>query len=57
MQDKKQSSVDELIKQADEQLVEYLKSGKYKDFLKNMSNLHNYSVTNQMLILNQSTLA
>lgn len=53
MQEEKQNSVDELIKKADEQLVEYLKSGKYKDFLKNMSNLHNYSITNQMLILGQ----
>jgi Zn-dependent peptidase ImmA (M78 family) len=53
MQKKKQSSVDELIKQADEQLVEYLKSGKYKEFLKSMSNLYNYSLRNQMLIFSQ----
>ena len=32
MQDKKQNSVDELIKQADEQLVKYFKSGRHRPF-------------------------
>ncbi len=51
--EERKQQVENLVGQAEEQLTEYLKSGKYKDFLKNMSNLYNYSIHNQMLILMQ----
>lgn len=46
-------SVDDLIKQAEEQFKQFIKEGKYKDILLSMSNLNCYSITNQMLILAQ----
>lgn len=47
------NKVDDLIKQADESLVQFIKDGKYKDVLLNMSNLSNYSIRNQVLIFMQ----
>ena len=47
------TTVDELIKQAEEQFKQFIKDGKYKDLLLSMSNLNCYSITNQMLILAQ----
>jgi len=46
-------TVDDLIKQAEEQFKQFIKEGKYKDILLSMSNLNCYSITNQMLILAQ----
>ncbi len=46
-------SVDDLIKQAEEQYVDFIKSDKYKDLLLSMSNLNCYTLNNQMLILSQ----
>lgn len=46
-------TVDDLIKQAEEQFKKFIKDGKYKDILLSMSNLNCYSITNQMLILSQ----
>ncbi len=46
-------TVDDLIKQAEEQYKQFIKDGKYKDILLSMSNLNCYSITNQLLILSQ----
>lgn len=48
------TSVEDLIKQAEEHYKQFIKDGKYKDILLSMSNLNCYSITNQMLILSQS---
>jgi hypothetical protein len=55
MEEKKDynTQIDELIKQADQQFVQFIKDGKYKDVLLTMSNLNNYSLRNQMLIMLQ----
>lgn len=45
--------VDDLIKQAEDQFKQFIKDGKYKDLLLSMSNLNGYSVSNQLLILQQ----
>ena len=47
------TTVDDLIKQAEEQYTQFIKDGKYKDLLLSMSNLNCYSITNQLLILSQ----
>lgn len=46
--------VDDLIKQADDSLIKFIKEGKYQDVLLNMSNLSNYSMRNQILIYIQN---
>lgn len=51
------TTVDELIKQAEEQYKQFIKDGKYKDILLSMSNLNCYSLTNQLLILSQRPTA
>lgn len=47
------TTVDDLIKQAEQQFKQFIKDGKYKDILLSMCNLNCYSITNQMLILAQ----
>lgn len=49
-----QSEINELIKEADRQFVQFIKDGKYKDVLMTMSNLNQYSFRNQMLIIMQN---
>ena len=51
------TTVDDLIKQAEEQFRQFIKDGKYKDILLSMSNLNCYSITNQLLILSQMPTA
>lgn len=55
MEEKKDynAQINELIKQADEQFVKFIKDGKYKDVLLSMSNLNQYSFRNQILIMIQ----
>ncbi len=53
-ENKTSTKVDELIKKADESLMQFIKQGKYKDVLLNMSNLNNYSLRNQILIYLQN---
>lgn len=50
-------TVDDLVKQAEEQFKQFIKDGKYKDILLSMSNLNCYSLTNQLLILSQRPTA
>jgi len=57
MEENLSSRIDELIKQADDGLVKFIKEGKYKDVLLNMSNLNNYSIRNQVLVLMQNPQA
>ena len=52
-ENKTYTTVEDLIKQAEEQFKQFIKDGKYKDLLLSMSNLNCYSITNQMLILSQ----
>lgn len=56
MEEKKDynTQINELIQQADEQFVKFIKEGKYKDVLMNMSNLNQYSFRNQLLIMMQN---
>ena len=51
--EKTMMSVDEYIKMADEKLVEFIKSGRYKDVLLGMANLYRYSLRNQILMMIQ----
>jgi len=57
MEENLSNRIDELIKQADDGLVQFIKDGKYKDVLLNMSNFNNYSIRNQVLILMQNPQA
>lgn len=50
-------TVDDLIAQAENQYSQFIKSGKYKDLLLSMSNLHCYSLANHLLILSQMPTA
>ncbi|MEG1752211.1 MAG: ArdC family protein [Clostridia bacterium] len=50
---KNYTTVDDLIKQAEQQFKQFIQDGKYKDILLSMSNLNCYSITNQLLILSQ----
>lgn len=56
-ENKVRTTVDDLITQAEQQYVEFLKSGKYKDLLLSMSNLNCYSLNNHLLILSQMPTA
>lgn len=59
MEEKKDyhEQINELIKQADQQFVKFIKDGKYKDVLMSMSNLNQYSFRNQLLIMMQNPKA
>ena len=52
-ENKVRTTVNDLITQAEQKYVEFLKSGKYKDLLFSMSNLNCYSLSNHLLILSQ----
>lgn len=45
---------EEMLAQADEEFVEWMKNGKYNDLMKTMPTLGKYSLRNQMIILMQN---
>lgn len=46
-------NIDKIIKEIDDGLFEFIKSGKYKEVLMSISNLGKYSLNNQLYILTQ----
>ncbi len=49
--------LDSITKQLDDSLVNFIKEGKYKEVLISIGNLSNYSLNNQLYILNQNPYA
>lgn len=46
-------NIDKIVKEIDDGLFKFIKSGKYKDVLMSISNLSKYSLNNQLYILTQ----